>query len=83
MKTTLEIPDELFREAKAAAAQLGIPLRELVTEAITEKLRNGAAHNPKPWMACVGELRSLKKESARIDRIIEDEFGRVDLQDWQ
>lgn len=29
MKTTVEIPDELFREAKAQAAMQGIPLREL------------------------------------------------------
>ena len=33
MKTTLEIPDFLFRRAKSAAAQRGIPLRQLVTEA--------------------------------------------------
>ena len=39
MKTTLEIPDPLFRRAKSAAAERGIPLRALVTEALAEKLR--------------------------------------------
>ena len=29
MKTTVEIPDELFRQAKVQAALQGIPLREL------------------------------------------------------
>jgi len=29
MKTTLELPDALFRRAKSAAAQRGIPFREL------------------------------------------------------
>ena len=38
MKTTLEIPDELFRRAKLAAAEQGIPLRKLVSEALTEQL---------------------------------------------
>ena len=31
MKTTLEIPDAIFRRAKSVAAERGIPLRELVT----------------------------------------------------
>ena len=39
MKTTLEIPDPLFRRAKSAAAERGIPLRALVTEALADKLR--------------------------------------------
>lgn len=29
MKTTVEIPDSLFREAKAYAARHGLPLREV------------------------------------------------------
>jgi predicted HicB family RNase H-like nuclease len=36
MKTTLEIPDAIFRRAKLAAAEHGIPLREFVTEAVKE-----------------------------------------------
>lgn len=39
MKTTIDIPDELFREAKSRAALEGIKLKELVTEALREKLR--------------------------------------------
>lgn len=31
MKTTVEIPDDLFRQVKARAALEGLPLRELVT----------------------------------------------------
>ena len=33
MKTTLEISNPVFRHAKSAAANRGIPLREFVTEA--------------------------------------------------
>jgi hypothetical protein len=82
MKTTLEIPDALFRRAKAAAAEKGIPFRELVSEALAEKLRAGA-RDDKPWMKSFGKLRSLRKETARIDAIIEAEFGQVEPEDWR
>ena len=81
MKTTLEIPDALFRRAKSAAAEKGIPLRELVSEALAEKLRRPA--QDKPWMKTFGELRGLRKESARISRIIAKEFDRVEPEDRQ
>ena len=38
MKTTLELPDELFRPANARAAQEGISLHEYVVAALREKL---------------------------------------------
>jgi hypothetical protein len=34
MKTTIEIPDELFRQAKAKAALDGIKLKDLVAEGL-------------------------------------------------
>ena len=80
MKTTLEIPDNLFRQAKAAAARQGVPLRELVTEAIAAKL----SHNPgqeRPWMESFGKLRALRKETARIEEIMEREFGQIEPED--
>ena len=39
MKTTIDIPDELFRAAKSRAALEGIKLKDLVNEALREKLR--------------------------------------------
>jgi hypothetical protein len=81
MKTTIEIPDALFRRAKSAAAEQGIPLRELVSEALADKLR--AQGGDKPWMKAFGKLRSLHKETARIAKSIEEEFGRIEPEDWQ
>ena len=80
MKTTHEIPDALFRRAKSAAAEQGIPLRELVSRALAEKLR-APRHNDKPWLKTFGKLRRLRKESANIRRVIEQQFGKVELQD--
>ncbi len=80
MKTTLEIPDALFRQAKAAAAEQGIPLRELVTLALAEKLR-GPSSAQKPWMSSFGKLRGLHAETLQIDKLITEEFGSLEPED--
>jgi hypothetical protein len=49
VKTTVEIPDALFREAKATAAREGISLKEFFTEAVARKLgKNGTASPVNP-----------------------------------
>jgi len=82
MKTTLEIPDSIFRRAKSAAAQRGIPLRALISEALADKLRADDAGS-KPWMTAFGKLRHLRKETARINRAIEEEFEQIEPEDRQ
>ena len=64
MKTTLNFPDALFLRAKSAAAERGIPFRELVSEALSEKLA-GSGGTEKPWMKAFGGLRTLRKESEK------------------
>ncbi len=81
VKTTLEIPDAVFRRAKSVAAWRGIPLRELVTEAVKDKLAEADKAADKPWMAAFGKLRRLRKETARINRRIEEEFEQVEAED--
>lgn len=80
MKTTLEIPDVLFRRAKSAAAEQGIPFRELVTLALAEKL-GPKTRQEKPWMKSFGKLKSLRKKTARISLVIEKEFGEIEHED--
>jgi hypothetical protein len=80
-KTTLEIPDAIFRRAKSVAAERGIPLRELVTEAVKEKLAHSRGPSDQPWMTAFGKLRRLCKEMARINRIVEEEFEHVEAED--
>lgn len=82
MKTTLEIPDPVFRRAKARAAEQGIPLCRFVTEAVEEKLRAESRSAEKPWIKLAGRLRHLRKETARINRVIEREFGKVEPEEW-
>ena len=83
MKTTLEIPDAVFRRAKARAAERGIPLRQFVPEAVEERLKAESGSGPKPWMKMVGGLRHLRKETARIGRLIEEEFENIEPEHWK
>lgn len=83
MKTTLEIPDPVFRRAKSQAAVRGIPLRQYITEAVEEKLQSAGRIGAQPWKSFAGKLRHLGKESARINRAIELEFESVDAEEWR
>jgi hypothetical protein len=83
MKTTLEIPDAIFRRAKSLAAARGIPFRQLVTEAVQDKLKAPSTSTEKPWMKTFGKLRHLRKETIQINRIIEEEFDRIEAEDRQ
>ena len=82
MKTTLEIPDPIFRRAKAMAAKQGVPLRQFVTDAVEEKLREKLTAGEKPWVKLCGKLSHLGKETARINKLIEREFERVEPEEW-
>ena len=81
MKTTIEIPDAVFRKAKAKAAEHGIPLRQFVREAVEEKLK--ASSEEKPWMKMAGGLSHLHKETVRIQKLIDAAFRHVEPQEWR
>jgi hypothetical protein len=83
MKTTLEIPDSIFRRAKSKAAEQGIPLRQFVTEAVAARLQSTTANDTKPWMKHFGGLKSLRKETRRINKIIEDASEKIDTEMWK
>jgi hypothetical protein len=84
MKTTIDIPDPLFRKAKSRAAERGQSLKELVTEALRDKLAadtaKARAQGP-PWMQGFARLRRLRKETARIQARIDEAFEVVEPED--
>ena len=85
MKTTIEIPDPLFRQAKSRAAERGQTLKAFVTDALQARLSSdserGRSEAPK-WMGGFGKLRRLRKETARIQGLIDDVFEVVESEDW-
>ena len=85
MKTTVELPDSLFRKLKSTAAEEGKSLKELLTEAVTDRLRRGPAGDrpARPWEAAFGGMKALHRENLRIDRAIAAEFESVDEEEWR
>ena len=83
MKTTLEIPDAIFRRAKSAAAARGVPLREFVTQAVKDRLAGHAHPAERPWVKHMGKLKHLHKETERINRRIEEASEKIDAEMWR
>ncbi|MXY39809.1 MAG: hypothetical protein F4027_11685 [Rhodospirillaceae bacterium] len=79
MKTTVELPDALFRQAGALAATRGVTLRRFLTDAVEEQIRrcsheDRAGDAEPPWMVGFGALSDLSDESCRVLASIEAEF---------
>lgn len=84
MKTTVEIPDILFRRAKSKAAERGQSLKEFMTEALREKLAtktDATRPGEPPWMQGFGKLRRLRSETARIQARIDGAFEVIEPED--
>ncbi len=82
----MEIPDRLFRRAKARAAERGQSLKQLVAEALQEKLaaKGGHAAPDEPdWMKGFAGLRALHGETLRIQATIDETFETVEPEDRQ
>jgi len=62
------------RRAKTNASKTRVPLRPFVTEALKDELIVTGAKGEKPWMKHVGKLKDLRKETERINRIIDEAF---------
>ena len=83
MKTTLEIPDAIFRRAKSVAAARGVPLREFVTQAVKDKLAASSTPPERPWVKHMGKLKHLHEETERINRLMEADFEKIDAEMWR
>ena len=82
VKTTLEIPDELFREMKAAAALRGTKLRDFVADAIAAHLARMKSADPHWSNRMPPPPKVAKSEIRRIHRLIKQESERIDAEDW-
>ena len=83
MKTTIDIPDDLFRLAKARAALSGISLRQFVIDTLRLKLEQDQAPDRRadpPWMRGFGALAELRSETARIQQLVDAEFEQIETE---
>jgi hypothetical protein len=84
MKASIDKPAVLHRRAEARAAERGQSLSELVVEALRDKLGvrgTIAAGAERPWMAGFGKLKRLRQKTARIQRRVDREFGKIQSDD--
>ena len=80
MKTTLEIPDALYREVKVTAARTGKTVTAIVQSALKRELTANTnetdAQTEKPWTKWAGCLSEIPKEEHKKIRLrIEDAFS--------
>jgi len=59
-----------------------MPLRAFVTEAVADKLEAGSEKSEKPWVKLADGLKHLRKETTRLNRIVQREFEKIEPEDW-
>ncbi len=87
MRTTIDLPDSLFRTLKARAGLSGITLRQLVQQLIEQGLRvprnepGGGKHAPPPVIIPESGVRipALSRQEIRRIEEEEDEAKRAGL----
>lgn len=75
MKTTIDLPDPLFREAKATAAANGLTLKTFITNSVRQNLHR----QEDDWRAVLKNLPRVDEETAdEIMRTVK-EYDAIDL----
>jgi hypothetical protein len=67
MRTTVDIPDPLYREIKIRAASEGTTVREIILEGVAERLRTGRAAAKQDDRPRFPVIRSSRPGSLVID----------------
>ena len=88
MKTTVEIPEKTLNRAKTLAAEKGLSLEQLVAEAIEDKIgRDDEPGKGEPrWMKLYGAFATsedMRADTRSIQKIIDEEFERIDPREWK
>jgi len=83
VKTTIEVPDGLFRKWKASAAARGQSMKDFLTSALHEKLAgrsqgNGGAAG---WKTVWGKASA--KQIHDVDAVIQAEFETIEPENWR
>ena len=81
MRTTIDIPDQLFRRIKALAAIQGITLKNFITKAVEHEINSGKEHTTstriKGPLVPSDKPGSLKINSDYIAKLMEIEDMHV------
>jgi hypothetical protein len=77
MKTTVDIPDSIYRQLKARAALRGQTVKAFLLDAIKDKLASRASNQkgPSGWRSVFG--RATQMDVEELQPIIDVEFSRI------
>jgi hypothetical protein len=83
VKTTIELPDELLRAAKASAAREGISLKEVLTVALRDHLLRSeeVAPGEEAWRRVFG--KADRRDVQAVDEVVAEDLERIDLESWR
>jgi len=83
MKTTLDVPDSLYRQIKARAALKGQTIRAFFLDAIQDKLRSerDGGNKSSGWRSVFG--KATKDDVSQLQQVLDDEFSKIDLEAWK
>jgi hypothetical protein len=90
MRTTIDLPDDLFRQAKAKAALSGMKLKDLITRFVEQGLSQGGPSPTAPSRRVRSELPVARAATGRklpdltnaeINRILDEEEAAVGRSD--
>jgi len=84
MTTTLDLPDQLLKEAQAEAADHGLSLQDFLAGVLQARLaaKHDRGVGSASWRDFCGSLRHLHGEREKIEAVIEEEFEEVDTAKW-
>ncbi len=85
MRTTLEIPDDVFKKAKLKAVHEGVPLKVVFTRALqreVEEKATAAVTRSRPWKVPVAprDMGWRGLSPGQIKQIMDDEMDEIELQ---
>ena len=83
MKTTIDIPDGLYRRVKSLAAERGQTVKSFVLEALQQKLAAKATGpwQERGWRAVFGKAPA--NLMGDLQRRLDEEYSSIQSEDWQ
>ena len=84
MKTTIEIPDALLRQARIVAIKRDLSLKQLVIDALKRIIADIPSSSDQPeWRRCFGAFHDSPSETAAIQKVVDTDFSGVDPEEWK
>ncbi|TVR66489.1 MAG: hypothetical protein EA427_16065 [Spirochaetaceae bacterium] len=80
MKTTIDIPDNLYAAAKGIAIARGISFRTFFLEVLEDAVRGG---DDRPWMDSFGTMAAEPEAVYEVDRLVAEDLSSVNPEEWK